>query len=127
EGAVLTIEPLHRSRLIQELVPDEQRGAERPARVPRGRLDPDVLEGALAENAPVSDAVQGDASRQAQVPHTGHAMNVGGGPHHDLLGHFLDRSRDVHLTLGEGALRFSRWTLERPIELAGGYRDALAI
>ena len=59
-------EPRH-ALVAQQLVPDEQRRAERAAGVAGGRLDPDVLERPLAQDAAVADAVQRHAAGQAQV------------------------------------------------------------
>ena len=60
-----------RAGLVQELVPDEQRRAQRAAGIAGGRLDPDVVEVALAEQPAVGHAVQRHAAGQDQVLHPG--------------------------------------------------------
>ena len=55
--------------LLEQLMPDEQRRAQRAAGVARGRLNPDVLERPLAQDAAVADAVERHAAGQAQVLH----------------------------------------------------------
>jgi hypothetical protein len=47
--------------VLEELVPGEERRPEGPARVARRGLDPDLLEGSLAQHAAVGDAVERDA------------------------------------------------------------------
>ena len=54
------------ARLAEQLMPDEQRGSERTARVAGGGLNPQILERAFAEDAAVRHAVERDASREAQ-------------------------------------------------------------
>src|SRR5262249_22025879 len=49
QRALLGIPRVHDARAVEELVPDEQRDAERAARVARGRLYPHVVERSLAE------------------------------------------------------------------------------
>ena len=48
-------------------MPDELRDAERAAGVAGGRLDPESLERAFAQQPAVADAVERDAAGQAQV------------------------------------------------------------
>ena len=96
------------ARLIEKLIPDEQRRAQRPARVARGRLNPNVVERPFTENTAVADAVQRDASGETQVSGAGLCVDVRGRTQHDLLGHALNRRRHVHwssvwaLAVGEG-------------------------
>jgi hypothetical protein len=47
-------------------VVDEQRDPQGAAGVARGRLDPDLLERPLAEDAAVADAVESDAAGEAE-------------------------------------------------------------
>jgi hypothetical protein len=54
QRAVLGVVGLRAARLVEELVPGEERRAERSARVARRRLDPDLLEGPLAQDAPLA-------------------------------------------------------------------------
>ena len=46
----------------------EERDAERRAGVAGRRLHPDLVEGALAEQSSVGDAVECDPARQAEIP-----------------------------------------------------------
>ena len=102
--------------VVQELVPDEQGRPERPAGVAGGRLDPEVVEVALAEQPAVGHAVQRHAAGQDQVLHPGPRVHVAADPEHDLLGHGLDAGGQVHVPLLERRLRRAR----RPAEEVGG-------
>ena len=105
-------EPLHArrppagvARLVEQLVPDEQRRAERAAGVAGGRLDPDVLERPLAQDAAVADAVERDAAGQARGSSRPVSLvHVARHAQHDLFGHLLDRRGEVHLALRERRL-----------------------
>ena len=58
-----------RPRLLEVAMPEVQRHAQGAAGVTRRRLDPDLLERALAKDPAVADAVQRDAASQAEVAH----------------------------------------------------------
>src|SRR5439155_22284287 len=62
EAALLTVGLVRTPRLVEQLVPDKERRAERPARVTRGGLNPDFPERTFPKHARVADAVQRDAS-----------------------------------------------------------------
>ena len=59
--------PFELARPVLEQMVGGQRRAERAAGIARGRLDPDPLELAVAQDLAVGDAVQRDAAGQAQV------------------------------------------------------------
>ena len=59
------------ARIAQDLVPPVERGADRAPGVAGGRLDPEVLERALAQQPPVGDAVQRDTTGEAGVAGAG--------------------------------------------------------
>jgi hypothetical protein len=80
-------------------VPDEEGGPQRASRVAGGRLDPDVLERALAEQLAVRHAVQRDASGEHQVPQPGLPVDVAAHAEHGVLGERLDARRQIHVPL----------------------------
>src|SRR5262249_5009178 len=59
------------ARLPEVPVPQRQRDAHSAARVARGRLNPDLLEGPFATQASVADAVQRNAAGETQIAHSG--------------------------------------------------------
>ena len=67
QGAVLRVRGLRLPRLVQVVMPDEQRRTERAAGIACGRLNPDVLERPLAEQTPVRHAVESHATGHDQV------------------------------------------------------------
>ena len=85
-------------------MPDDARRAQGAARIARGRLHPDLAEGAFTNQAAVGDAVERNATRQAQVFLAGLPVQGVREPEDHVLRHFLDRRRDIHLPLGHGAL-----------------------
>ena len=113
--------------IVEELVPDEQRHAQRAAGVPRRRLDPDVVERPLAQDAPVADAVERDAAGQAELAQPGLGVDVARRPQHRLLGNRLDRRGDVHLALGDGRLGPPRRPVEQRVEPARRHSETLAV
>ena len=50
-------------------MPGEQRRAQSAAGIARGRLNPNLVESAFAQNPSVGDAIQRHAARQAEVFH----------------------------------------------------------
>ena len=80
-------------------MPDAQRGAEGAAGIARGRLNPNLIEGLLAQDAPVADAVQRDAAGQTQIAQAGLAPREARHLQHHFLGDVLNRSRKIHFTL----------------------------
>jgi len=92
--------------------------------VARGWLDPQALERAFPQQPPVPDAVQGHPSGETEVVEARLAVEGAGHAQHDLLAHHLHRPREVHLALGELALRHTRWPAEQSVERAVGHREA---
>ena len=97
------------------------------ARVAGGRLNPQLVERALAQNPPVGHAVERDAAGQAEFLHPRLGVDVPGHPQHDLLGDGLDRGGEVHVALGQQRLGLARRTAEEPVELLRGHRQSLAV
>ena len=126
-AAALAIELIVGSWVVEQLVPDQQRDSQRPAGVSGSRLDPDLVEWALAETTAVGDTVERHAAGQAQVPHPGGFVNVSGHPQHRFLGDGLDTGGDVHVPLGQGRLGCSRRSVKERVELRRGHRQALAV
>jgi hypothetical protein len=75
----------HRARSVQQLVPDKQRRAQRATGVTGGRLNPDMLERSIAENAAISHAVKRYTAGQAKLAPTRAAVGKAGHAEHDLL------------------------------------------
>ena len=67
---VLAVTLARLPRLIQKLMPNERRHAERPARVARRRLNPQFLERSLRQNPSIADAIERHAARQAELLHS---------------------------------------------------------
>ena len=58
KGPALRVASGGRTGVSEQLMPDKERNAQCAARVPRGGLDPDILERAFAENSAIADAIQ---------------------------------------------------------------------
>ena len=71
-------------------VPDELGHAERTARVAGGRLDPQLLERPLAEEAPVGYAVERHSPREAELVQSRLPVDGAGHSYHDLFTHRLN-------------------------------------
>ena len=109
-------------------MPDRQRGAERAAGIARGRLHPDVLERAVAQDLAVGDAVERDAAGEAEVVEAVFARQRARKPQHHLLGHRLDRGGDVHVERREQFLgRVAHRRAEQVGEFPIGHGQAGAI
>ena len=106
-------------------MPYRERGADGAARVARGGLDPEVVVDARFVELPVRDAVQRDAARQAEIFRARRLLRVAGHLQDDLLGHVLDRAREIHLALRELRLGRPRGTAEEPLEAHAGHREAI--
>ena len=96
-------------------VPGRQGGAQRASGIAGGGLDPDSLENAFAQEAPVGHAIERHAARQAKMLFAGQFPRVAGQAQHDFLRHGLDGAGGVHVALLDGFLRAPR----RPAEQAG--------
>ena len=113
--------------VIQVLVPDRERRPQRSARVARRRLNPDSLERSFTQNAAIPDTVECHAAGQAQILFTGLAVNVIRHAQHRQLNDFLNRPRQIHVTLRELRFRFAWWPVEQTIERGAGHGQALAV
>ena len=104
-------------RLFEQLVPDEQRGAERAAGVAGGGLNPDVLEGPSRSSRPL--ATQFSATPPAITRFFMPGLPVQLAPHaqHDFLGHRLDAGGQVHVPLLEHDVWLARRPAEQVVEL----------
>ena len=108
-------------------VPDELRDTQRPARVAGGRLDPEPLERPLAQDAPIRHAIQRHPAREAEILHSGIAVQRARHAQHDLLAHHLHRAREIHLALRQLRLRDARRPAEQLVERAVRHRQAREI
>ena len=109
----LVVNVVGRAGVALDLMPDQERRAERAAGVAGRGLNPDVFERPLAQEAAVRDAVQRDAARHAEIFLAGKLVRVARHLQDDLLGHHLDRPRDVHLALGDFRFRLPRRAAEQ--------------
>ena len=125
--ALRIIDTIGLAFVVQNLMPGKQRRAERAARIARGRLDPDVIENAFAQNAPVRDAIERDAAGQTKISLSGFLANVPRHSEHDFLGHILDRAREVHVALGQFRFRLTRRAVKQSVERDVGHGQADAI
>ena len=66
-----------------------ERGTQGAACIPRGGLNPHVVENSLAQNRTVADAIQCNPARHGEIPCTGQLMRVARHLYHHLLAHFL--------------------------------------
>ena len=82
--------------------------AHRAAGIARRRLHEQVLEGRLADDAPVGHAVEGHAPGHAKALESRLLVDVTGHAQHDLLAHLLHGSGDVELALVHPRLRLAR-------------------
>ncbi len=87
------------------MMPADQRGSDCATRIARGGLDPEALERSLAKEPAIAHAVERDAARQAEIFRTGRLLRVAGHLQDDLLGHILNRTREIHLALRQLRLR----------------------
>ena len=116
-----------RSRFVQQLMPDEQRNAQRSSRIACSRLDPDVVERPLAQNPPVADAIQGHAAGQAQFFQPGDPVRVPRHAQHDFFRYFLHRRGDVHVPLCQQRIRATRWATEQGMEPVRRHGQSLTV
>ena len=114
-------------RVVQQLIPDEQRGAERAARIAGSRLNPDVIERPLAQDPPVTHAVQRDAAGQHKFLQSGEAMRLARHPQHRLLGNQLNACGKVHVPLLETRLGIARRSAEQIMKPPARHRQPLAV
>ena len=87
EGALHRIAPIDRALVPEMVVPCRERSAERAAGVAGGWLDPDVAEGAVAQQLAVRHAVERDTPGEAQVLHPILRRQAARHAQHDLFRH----------------------------------------
>ncbi len=87
------------ARALAVAMPDEVRDTQRPARVPSGRLDPEPLERALAQDPAVGDTIERHAPCETEVVEPRLPIQRPHHAQHDLLAHDLDRTGEIHLAL----------------------------
>ena len=127
EAALLCILAVGRPWLVQQLVPDEQGSPQSAAGIAGGGLNPDVLERPFTQQPAVGDAVERHATRHHEVLHPGLAVQLAPYAQHDLLGHFLDAGRQVHVPLLQPGVRLARRSAEELVESLIGHRQTLAV
>ena len=69
-----------------------ERGSQRAARIAGCRLNPELLEGPLPQNASIRHAIEGDTAGETEVFPAGFGVHVTRHPQHDFFDHDLDRS-----------------------------------
>ena len=75
---MLTIIEVRRSRLVEQLVPGEQRRPQGAAGVAGGRLNPEAVKRPFTQQSAVGHAVEGDSARQDEIAHPGLRVDVRG-------------------------------------------------
>src|SRR5205814_899670 len=98
------------------MVPTQQRSSERSTGVARGRLNPDLLEWSLAQNPPVPNAIEGNATGETEIPLAREGVGVASQAQHHLLRYGLERACDIHVPLGQFCFRFSGRAAQEAIE-----------
>src|SRR5262249_6884961 len=115
------------SRFAAIAVPEAERDAERAARVACRRLDPDLIEDALAQDAAVADAIERDAACQTEIAQSGLALREARHLDHHLFGDLLNRARQVHFALRQLRLGGARRSAKQLRELLPGHRQGVWI
>ena len=85
--------------VAERAVPGVEGRAERPAAITGGRLDVDLLERRLIQDAPVRHRVQGDSSGHAQFGETGLPVGLIRQLQDKLFGNVLNARGDVGVVL----------------------------
>ena len=113
--------------LVEQLMPDEHRRAQRAAGVSGRGLDPDVVEWTLAKQPAVGDAVERHAAREHQPRQARLAEQVPADREHSVFGHRLDARRQVHVPLLEVRFGLPRRSTEKLVERPVRHRQPLAV
>src|SRR5689334_20948875 len=119
--------PISLPRFAKMLMPGQQRGTQRSAGVSSRRLNPNVIKETVPQDPSIGHAVQRHAAREAEIPHPRLFGDVARHPEHHFLRHILDRTSQVHISLGEARLRFSWWAAEELIESIIRHREPNAV
>ena len=94
-----SIAPFELARLTEMLMVGSERRADGAAGIARGRLDPDALEGSIAQYLAVSHAIEGDAAGKAEIVDRYVFAEERVMRSIDLLSDLLHRGREIHITL----------------------------
>src|SRR4051794_3990408 len=108
-------------------MPYRQSSADRPTGVASRRLDPQSVKGSFSKNSAVSDTVQRNSPRQAEVFGSGLAMQTSHETEHHFFRNFLDRACEIHITLSQFAFRLTRRPAKQMIELTVSHGKSGAI
>ena len=101
-----------------------ERGAQSAARVARRRLDPDPIAAGIAQDLAIRDAIERDASRQAEVSYSRFLAQRTREAQDDLLGDCLDRGRQIHVIGRQRLIGLARRPAEELVEAPRGHRQA---
>ena len=115
------------ARLAHKAVIGGKRRAHRAAGIARRRLDPDVVEVAVAQNLAIGDAIERHAAGKAEVSRLGLLGEAARHPQHRLIQHRLDRGRDVHVERRQQLVRASHRLAEQFGEPVVGHGETGAI
>jgi len=127
QAALLAILSIGGARPVHQMVPDEQGGSQRAARIARGGLDPELFEGPLAQQPAVGHTVERHSPGQDEVFHLRLPPHLPGHAQHDFLGDLLDARGQVHVPLFEQGFRGARRPAEKPVEPFAGHRQPRAV
>ena len=100
-------------RSFAEAVIDGVGSAERASGITCGRLNPKVLERAVAQHLTVCDAVQRDTAGEAEIGYSDLAGQGPRQPQHGFLQHSLNRRGEVHMPLRQRLIRLARQAPEQ--------------
>ena len=98
-------------------------GADRAAGITRRRLNPDALEGTIAQNLAIGDAIERDATSKAEIFNLVCLRKVARHAQHDFFGDLLHGRGKVHVALGERGLGIARRPTEKVVELPRRHRE----
>ena len=115
------------SRVLQQLIPNEQCRAECATSIAGGRLNPDVFEHSFAQDSAIANAIERDAAGKTKIFFSGHGADVMAHSQHNFFGDLLNACSDVHVKFRELAVGFSRRLTEKRMEAGIGHGQALAI
>src|SRR5690242_14564679 len=97
-------------------MPRQERSAQGSACVTGSGLNPDSIEWSVGEQLAVAHTIQRDAAREAEILRS--CLSMCGARHakHDLLTDDLYGPREVHLSLREARLGYTRRATEKLVE-----------
>ena len=127
QAAFLAVLAQSRSRFVHQLVPDKGGGAQRAARIPRRRLNPETLEGPFAQQQTIGNTIEGHAAGQHEVAHPGLALRLPRHAQHHFFGDLLDAGGHVHVPLRQHRFGTARRAAEKLVEPLVGHGQPLAV